>query len=110
MNKTSQCFIVGLLLLSPGAWAEHPGVEPKADQILKNMSNYLGGLKEFSLQAETTMDQEISGVQVESSSRAEAFVRRPDGNRLTRHLPELHPGAISGTQIQTVRDFKGSIL
>lgn len=108
MNKTTQCLLVGLLLLSPGAWAEHPGVEPKADLILKNMSNYLGSLKEFSVKTETSMDEEISGVQVESSNRAEVFVRRPDGIRFNRQGDKGRQSAYyDGKQLTVYNQEKG---
>lgn len=108
MNTFARSFLIGLFLLSPGAWAEHPGVEPRADQVLKDMSTYLGGLKEFSVKTEISMDEEISGVQVEASNRGEVFVRRPDGIRLDRQGDKGRQSAYyDGKQLTVFNQEKG---
>jgi hypothetical protein len=78
--------IRGLLvcLLAQAACALPPGVEPKADQILSEMSQYLGGLKEFTFHSEVTMEDTVSGMQVDMCAESDISVHRPDGIRVTR--------------------------
>ena len=78
----THALFLGILLRS--AWALPPGVEPRADQILLEMSHTLAQLKEFSLHAHATMDDPISGTHVERSADSDLYIRRPDGIRVIR--------------------------
>ncbi len=59
-------------------------VEPKADNILKEMSSYLGKLEQFSFHVDAEYDDERSGRWVEFASSSDIYVRRPDGVRSIR--------------------------
>ena len=64
------------------AKAKTPNIEPKAAEILKQMCDYLKGLKQFSFQAEITEDLLLtSGQKIQVGKSAEASVRRPDRMR-----------------------------
>ena len=48
--------MLGGVALVGGSQQEAPKIEPKADQYLKAMSNYLAGLKTYSFQVEEFFD------------------------------------------------------
>ena len=80
-------FILWPLMIAP-AWsvaqpkkAKAPHIEPQAVQVLKQMTNYLQGLQQFSVQAEITEDVLLdSGLTIQDGRSVTASVRRP--NRL----------------------------
>ena len=84
--------ISALLLywLAPMASALPPGVEPRADKILADMSGYLGGLKDFSFHSEVTLEEPVSGLQVEITNGSDIFVHRPDKIRVSRKGDKGH--------------------
>ena len=54
-------------------------VQPKADEILRQMSKYLAGAKQFSFQADDMIDELLdSGQKIQFSSTRRIAVRRPD--------------------------------
>lgn len=56
-----------------------PGVEPKADQILRSMSKTLADAKQFTVQAHDTSDQVLDdGQKVHASKTAKVAIRRPN--------------------------------
>lgn len=75
------------LVISP-AWSmeklkesKTTNIEPQAAQVLKQMTDYLKGLQQFSVQAEITEDVLLdSGIRIQDSRSVRASVRRP--NRL----------------------------
>ena len=75
------------LMLAP-AWSmekpkesKAPKIEPQAAQVLKQMTDYLKGLQQFSVQAEITEDVLLdSGLRIQDGRSVTASVRRP--NRL----------------------------
>ena len=75
------------LMIAP-AWsveqpkkAKAPNIEPQAVQVLKQMTHYLQGLQQFSVQAEITEDVLLdSGLTIQDGRSVTASVRRP--NRL----------------------------
>jgi hypothetical protein len=77
--------IIGILfflsLLAPSV-AET--VEPRADQILRDMSNYLASLREFSFQVTTEFDEELGGRWVELGDTSNVYVQRPSHVRADR--------------------------
>lgn len=90
------CRFIGLLVclfwplaISP-AWSmekpnesEAPKIEAQAAQILKQMTDYLKGLQQFSVQAEITEDVLLdSGLTIQDGRSVKAFVRRPDRMRV----------------------------
>jgi hypothetical protein len=74
---------VGLALsavaLAAAAPLGGPRIEPKADQHLKAMSKFLGGLKTFSFQAEEFFDDvQDDGQKIQLSNQRRITVRRPN--------------------------------
>lgn len=77
------------LLISP-AWSAAkpkestaPKIEPQAAEVLKQMTDYLKGLQQFSVQAEITEDVLLdSGLTVQDGRSATASVRRPNRLRI----------------------------
>jgi len=54
-------------------------IQPEADQLLRKMSDYLGGLKQFSIQAENSLEVILwSGQKIQYDSPTEALVQRPN--------------------------------
>ena len=74
------------MLLGRSAIAQDAGVgqraiEPKADKVLRQMSEYLNTLDQFSLHSESTIDALIApGQKIQLGRSIDLFVRRP--NRL----------------------------
>ncbi len=89
----------GLLL---PASALPPGVEPRADRLVAEMSQYLGSLQAFSLHAEVSLDESISGMQVELANSTDVFVRRPDGLRVSRQGDKGHQEAFYDGKLLTL--------
>ncbi len=67
--------IIVLLLLLGGLGQAQ--VEPRADQILQDMSAYLAARQEFAFRVEASFDEELSGHWVEYSSTTHIMVSRP---------------------------------
>ena len=87
---TSQPFWVTVALLVPGAAvalsgafsaevrAQAPAVDPAATQILKRMTDYLGSLKQFSVNTQGTLeDTNAAGHRIDLDVSARAIVSRP---------------------------------
>jgi len=82
-------FICWPLLLAP-AWsvaqpkqAKAPHIEPQAVQVLKQMTDYLKGLQQFSVQAKIAEDVLLnSGLKIQDGRSVTASVRRPDRLRV----------------------------
>jgi hypothetical protein len=59
--------------------AKAPDIEPKAEEVLKQMCDYLKNLQQFSVQAEITEDVLLtSGQRIQYARNVAASVRRPD--------------------------------
>ena len=77
------------LVISP-AWSvepskqpKAPNIEPQAAQVLKQMTDYLKGLQQFSLQTEITEDVLLdSGLKIQDGRSTTVLVRRPDRLRV----------------------------
>ena len=95
MLKRSYRFILLLMccfgpLVISTAWSAEkpkestaPKIEPQAAQILKKMSDYLKGLKQFSVTADITEDVLLdSGITIQDGRTATASVRRPNRLRI----------------------------
>src|ERR1039457_783962 len=71
----------GLIALSVSAADDKPAVDPRADELLKRMGDYLGQAQFFSVSAEVWQDARLSsGQRVQAGRTVELQVRRP--NRL----------------------------
>jgi hypothetical protein len=76
-------FAVGALILSAtvptDARAQAPAVDPAAVQRLKQMSEFLDGLKQFSVQTQNTIeDLHVSGHRIDKDLAANVTVKRPN--------------------------------
>jgi hypothetical protein len=76
-------FAVGVLALSvtisTEVWAQAPGVDPAATQILKQMTDYLGSLQQFSVRTQNTLEDELDSVhRVDFDVSAKVTVSRPN--------------------------------
>ncbi len=71
--------LVALLSALPGAAEDKaPPIEPKADKVLKQMSDYLAGLKQFTLEGEEFFDEILdNGQKLQFSHQRKATVSRP---------------------------------
>ena len=60
--------------------ASNPGtIEPKADQALRQMSDYLKSLQEFTLRTENTTDEfALAGSKLQFGQTVDIYVKRPD--------------------------------
>lgn len=67
--------IVMLMLLSGLAQAQ---VESRADQVLRDMSDYLAARRELAFRVEASFDEELSGRWVEYSSTTHIMLSRPN--------------------------------
>ena len=60
-----------------------PGVEAEADRILREMSEYLGSLEEFTYHADISYDSEVSsGEMLEFGGASDVAIHRPDRLRV----------------------------
>ncbi len=84
MSLRSRDFcLCAVLIFAPLAVAESakPGVDPRVDTLLRNMSSYLQSADEFSFHTEVNYDQVVdTGQKILYGRRAEIAMRRP--NRL----------------------------
>lgn len=82
--------MIGLVLVvisasSECSYAQPPDIEPKADQILRIMSNYLGGLNQFSAQTENSLDVVFNtGEKIQYNNPANFSIQRPNKLRAER--------------------------
>jgi len=68
------------------------------------MSRYLGSLQAFSVHAEVSLDEPVSGMQVEVDTSTDVFVRRPDGMRVSRRGDKGHQEAYYDGKLLTLFD------
>lgn len=85
MQRIRAWLIVGLSLLilsvpvPGGAQEENTPIDPQADSILRQMSDYMNTLGQFIVRAENGADTLLSSGQILQMGRSmEVFVRRPD--------------------------------
>ncbi len=71
--------VLGGVALVGSAEPEAPKIEPKADQCLKAMSDYLAGLKTYSFQVEELFDDVLDdGQKIQLGNQRHLTVSRPD--------------------------------
>lgn len=84
--KFLRCFCPTLLLTVLGlsavlpvpAQTQPPAVDPAATQILKRMCDHLGGLKQFSVYTQNTLEDMLDSHRVDMDVSARVIVGRPD--------------------------------
>ena len=68
-----------LATVSTNALAQAPAVNPAATEILKRMTNYLGSLKQFSVQTQNTLEDVLdSGHRIDLDISADVIISRPN--------------------------------
>ena len=77
--------VVLAMFLPTDSRAQSAAIEPKADQLLRKMSDYLGGLQQFRVQTENTLEVVLkSGEKIQFTSPADLSLRRPNNLRAQR--------------------------
>ncbi len=89
------CALSGLIAFSVSASDEKPPVDPRADELVKRMGDFLGQAKFFSVNAEVWQDTQLSsGQRAQAGRNIEIQVRRP--NRYHSEMrPTAQPAAIA---------------
>jgi hypothetical protein len=87
-------FALGVLTLlvtvSMDARAQAPAVDPAAVEILKRMTEFLGGLQQFSVNTHSIIEEmHVSGHRVDYDLSASVTVKRPNKLRAVRTTGEL---------------------
>lgn len=105
----------GLIALSVFGSDEKPAVDPRADELVKRMGDYLGQAKFFSVNAEVWQDVQLSsGQRAQAGRNIEVQVRRPNRYhselRSTRHHRELIYDGSALTLLNRAENFYGTIL
>jgi len=86
INKLLKLFLLTLVfvtslgtVLPASVYGQAPAIEDKADQLLRKMSDYLDGLKQFSVQTENTLEVVLkSGQKIQYDNPAELNLQRPN--------------------------------
>jgi Predicted periplasmic protein len=107
------CATFALFPLSTFA-AEQKPIDPRADQLLKRMGDFLGHAKFFSVKAEVWQDAQLSsGERVQAGRNIDVRVRRPNRFhselRSTRHHRELIYDGSALTLLNSAQNFYGTV-
>lgn len=89
MKRTKPIFLLPLLLVmglyALESRAEMPAVDPGAVEILKKMTDYLGGVNQFSVHTQNTLeDFTVSGDRIDIDVSAQVIISRPNKIRSER--------------------------
>lgn len=86
INKLLKLFLLTLIcvttlitVLPTSGYGQVPGIEDRADQLLRKMSDYLDELKQFSAKTENTLEVVLkSGQKIQYDNPAELNLQRPN--------------------------------
>ena len=92
VGKNGKLFFVAIVSvfalitgLTTYSHAQFAAIEPKADQLLRKMSAYLGGLEQFIVETENTLEVVLrSGEKIQFDNPAEGWIKRPNKMRADR--------------------------
>jgi hypothetical protein len=88
LKKAVAVMAIGTLALAaspPSVQAQEPTIEPEATRLLKRMTDYLGGLESFSLDADNMLeDVLLSGQKIQYDFTSEVLIQRPNKVRVER--------------------------
>ena len=103
-----------LIAFSVSASDEKPPVDPRADELIKRMGDFLGQAKFFSVNAEVWQDAQLSsGQRAQAGRNIEVQVRRPNRYhselRSTRHHRELIYDGSALTLVNRAQNFYGTV-
>jgi hypothetical protein len=106
--------LAGLVAVSVRAAEDKPAIDPRANEFLKRMGDYLGQAPFFSVNAEVWQDVEMSsGQRVQAGRTIELQVRRPDrlraAVRSTRRNRELVYDGSAITLFNRAQNFYGTV-
>ena len=78
LSALGACFVLAAAL--PGTVSAQPaGVDPRADAVLRSMTSYLSGLRQFSVTTETTLEMVTTeGQKIQFTAPASMTVARPN--------------------------------
>lgn len=104
----------GLMALPARAADEKPAIDPRADELLKRMGDYLGQARFFSVNAEVWQDVDLaSGQRVQAGRTIALQVRRPDRLHAqvhsTRRNRELIYDGSAITLFNRAQNFYGTV-
>ncbi|HXD00362.1 MAG TPA: DUF2092 domain-containing protein [Verrucomicrobiae bacterium] len=107
-------FLLGLAAPSVPAAGDKAAIEPRADELLKRMGDYLGQAQFFSVNAEIWQDIELSsGQRVQADRTVTLQVRRPDRLHTevhsTRRNHELFYDGDAITLFNRAQNFYGTV-
>jgi hypothetical protein len=108
------CALSGLMALSACAAEDKPTIDPRADELLKRMGDYLGQAQFFSVRAEVWQDIQLaSGQRIQAGRTIELQVRRPNRLRAevhsTRRNRELVYDGNAITLLNRAQNFYGTV-
>lgn len=108
------CALAGFTAMPVLAAEDKPAVEPRADELLKRMGDYLGQAQFFSVNAEIWQDVQLSsGQRIQSGRTVELRVRRPNRLRAeiqsTRRNRELFYDGDALTLLNRAQNFYGTV-
>jgi hypothetical protein len=91
-----------LLVVNPAPIrAQGPEIEPEAAQLLQRMTDYLGGLKRFSMDTDNMLeDVLVTGQKIQYDFNASVWIQRPNNLRADR----------AGDQFRQVVVYDGATL
>lgn len=106
--------LAGFMALSVSAADKKPVLDPRADELLKRMGDYLGHAKFFSVNAEVWQDIRLSsGQRIQAGRTVELQVRRPNHLRAEVHSPrrnrELVYDGNAITLLNRIQNFYGTV-
>jgi hypothetical protein len=108
------CTFLGLMALSVSVAEDKPAVDPRADELLKRMGDYLGQAPFFTVSAEVWQDVQLSsGQRIQAGRTIELQVRRPNRLRAevhsTRRNRELVYDGNTITLLNRAQNFYGTV-
>lgn len=114
VRTLAACALSGLMALTVSAEDNKAAVDPRADELLKRMGDYLGQAQFFSVGAEVWQDVQLSsGQRVQAGRTIDLQVRRPNRLRAevhsTRRNRELVYDGNAITLFNRVQNFYGSV-
>jgi len=108
------CGLLCVVNPAAGAANDRPAIDPRADELLKRMGQYLGEAKTFSVTAEVWQDLDLaSGRRVQAGRELQFQVRRPNRLRVevrsTRRNRDLIFDGSGITLLNRAENFYGTI-
>ena len=77
--------LIAILGSATGSYGQTPDVDPKADQTLRKMSDYLAQLQQFKIQTENMLEIVLtSGQKIQYNNQVEIAIKRPNKLRADR--------------------------